>query len=476
MKRVRKILALVLAMVMMFAMTITAAASETDTTEETVTITVQNLTQGATIAYMQILRNTDTGGWEIVDNADVKAAFNSLKTASDQDPIEAYKDASESARLDAFANLTCDNTTGVNGNVITVTEAGLYLIQATDTSGEYIYKNMIAYVGFDFDNNGVGKLTNALVNAKMQKNQIEKTSEVTFIEQTEDVVYTVKTVMPYVPAGAVADETTGYLVSIKDTLTGGKYKATNNKLAVAYTMGNNSGTINVDVVANNDGTESCVVPLDQFITTDGKNGNAGKEIILTYSANITALVMDNEAIPNYWGHNGTPSTFKVVTGEVEITKLNENNKPLAGAQFVILKGDKYATLDKDGKLTGWVDTIEAASKITTGEDGKAKAYGFDRDYDEESDIQYTAQEYSAPTGYSVKDTPIVLTWTTEKTSNDVIVEEQKATGSLGDTTLIQLPFTGGSGTAAFTGLGVLFMSIAAALYFINKNKKNKSIK
>jgi fimbrial isopeptide formation D2 family protein/LPXTG-motif cell wall-anchored protein len=471
MKSIKKLLTLALAMVMMFAMTITAAATETDTIEEPVTITVQNLTQGATIAYMQILRNTDTGGWEIVDNDDVKAAFNKLTTAEYPDPIKAYEKASESARLDAFADLTCDNTSGVNGNVITVTEAGLYLIQATDTSGEYVYKNMIAYVGFEYGANGVGKITNAVVNAKMQKNQIEKTADVTFIEQTDEVTYTVKTAMPYVPAGAVADETTGYLVSIKDTLTGGKYKATNNKMSVGYTMGSTAGTIEVDVIANADGTESCIIPLDQFITTDGKNGNAGKEIILTYTANITAEVMDNEAVPNYWGHEDKETSFTVVTGKIIITKTDEENKPLAEAQFVILKGNKYATLDDSKKLTGWVDTIEEATKITTSGDGEAIAYGFDRDE------QYKAVEYAAPPGYSVKDTPIDLTWVTDETNTDGKINTvQTATGSLGDTTLIQLPFTGGSGTAAFTGLGVLFMSIAAALYFINKNKKNKSIK
>ena len=43
-----------------------------------------------------------------------------------------------------------------------------------------------------------------------------------------------------------------------------------------------------------------------------------------------------------------------------------------------------------------------------------------------------------------------------------------------DSKLSTLPFTGGKGTAAFTGFGVLLMSISAGLYF--SNKKNKSAK
>lgn len=474
MKRIRKVLVLAMTLVMAMALNITAFA-ESDVitpTAGTATITIQGLSQGTTITYKQIVEDSPTGGWQIVDDATIKGIFDTFKTENITDPIEGYKEASESARTEAFKDVECTETTGVNGSTITVSKAGLYLIQAVDSTGEYVYKKMIAYVGYEFDENGNGKLTSPdPINAKKGKTTVEKTAE-EFVEQFEDIEYTVKAVIPFVPKGAVPEQGE-YLVTIKDVLNNGHYVATDGKVSVSYTLDGATGTIEVPVTTISETSESVLVPLDQFIkNADGiiTNENADKTIELKYVVKGDGEVIDNTATPAVWGVDRTPSSFKVVTGRIQITKFGETEDvKLKDAEFVIINKDgKFAVLDDTNTLTGWADTTEAATKIITNADGVAEAKGFDRDE------TYTAKEFSAPNGYILKDDVITLTWSTDKyDAAGKIIENQLAEGSIADDTLIELPYTGGSGTAAFTGIGVVLMSVAAGLYFSKKRKISK---
>lgn len=476
MKRIRKVLVLAMTLIMVMALNITAFA-EGDViapTGDTATITIQGLTQNTTITYKQILKNSETGGWQIVDDAAIKAIFDAFKTDNITDPIEGYKAATESARAEAFKDVTCTDTTGVNGSTITVTEAGLYLIQAVDSTGEYVYKKMIASVGFEYDENGNGKLKNPdPINAKKSKTTIDKKADGAFKEIIEDITYTVDVVIPFVPKGATPADGNDYLVTIKDVLKNGNYKAENGIASVGYTLDRVSGTIEVPVTTISDTSESIVVPLDQFIkNADGviTNENADKTITLTYVATGKGSVIDNTVTPSVWGVDRTPSSYKVVTGKIQVTKFGATESvKLKDAKFVILKGTQYAQLSNDGVLTGWTDDIKQATPIITNADGVAEAKGFDR---EET---YTAKEFSAPNGYTLKDESIALTWSTDDTTTTTgaVVEEQLATGSITDDVLSELPYTGGSGTAVFTAIGVLLMSVAAGLYFASKRKVSK---
>lgn len=476
MKRIRKVLVLAMTLIMAMALNITAFAEGDVITPagDTATITIQGLTQNTTITYKQILKNSQTGGWQIVDDAAIKGIFDTFKTDDITDPIKGYKAATESARAEAFKDVTCTDTTGVNGSTITVTEAGLYLIQAVDSTGEYVYKKMIASVGFEYDENGNGKLKNPdPINAKKSKTTIEKKADATFKEQIEEITYTVDMVIPFVPKGATPEDGNDYLVTIKDVLKNGNYKAENGIASVGYTLDGATGTIEVPVTTISDTSESIVVPLDQFIkNSDGviTNENADKTITLTYVATGKGSVIENTATPCVWGVDRTPSSFKVVTGKIQVTKLGATEDvKLKDAEFVIINKDgQFALLDGTNTLTGWTSDITKASKIITNADGVAEAKGFDR---EET---YTAKEFSAPNGYTLKDDVITLTWSTDQfDATGAVVEEQLAEGSITDDTLIELPYTGGSGTAVFTAIGVLLMSVAAGLYFASKRKVSK---
>ena len=492
MRRVRKIFALAIIMVLMLSMSMTAFAAP-NAEPESATVTINNLPSTAKITYKQIVKHVPTGGWEIISNA---ADFAKLvEEGSGKEPLEAYADAEEKDRINAFANATIDEGTGiaVNGNSFTVTEAGLYLIVIADTNSENEYKNMIASIGFDYNSNPA-KLSNCSFDAKMGKTKVEKTGDNQFIEQMEVVTYTVTGRIPYIPGGTAPTGDYEYMVSIKDVLTGGEYVANEDAtVPVTYEiLGLPSdatpvkGTINLDVTKTDD-TESIIIPLDQFIKIDGKitNQYANKDVQFTYKAKAksTSLLVTNTATPNYWGKDKTPTTFKAVIAKLEITKKaeaedNQDPTPLKGAKFAIKNLDnQYAKFDANKRLVEWVDEIDDDNAddytVETNGAGLAEAYGFDRDQD------YTAVEYSAPSGYSIKtDEVITLAWEKDKyeVENDpsTLIEEQIASGSMLDSKLIQLPYTGGKGTAAFTIFGVVLMSAGAGLYFVNK--KNKSVK
>ncbi len=456
MRRIKGFLALMLMLLMAIGMTITASAADS-------TITISGLSEGALVTYKQIVvaDNTSTSGWKAVD-ATVQAALETLKTSADQDVFAAYEAATKNnqkAIMDAFAGIATSETDGVNGNRITVSSPGLYLINATDPTGKWIYKPMIAGIGFDYENGAATMQTAVTVVAKKGPNKVEKTASGEFVEINDILDYTITTTIPYIPSGST--ETPKF--AIKDTLTGGEYVLTNDQFVLTYKIGDGAAqTKVVEVTTTNDGKQTFTANFDELTAN---NNNANAEIVFSYQAKVTDVAINNEAVPFTGGHVGEVVVNRAVTGEIEATKVGDNGELLSGAQFVIVKGEQFATLDNSNKLTGWVDDIEEATKITT-ENGKVSAYGFDRDIE-----TYQVLEYAAPEGYSLNGDAVTAVW--QDPTKDITIA-QKATATIVNTKLISLPHTGGSGTAAFTGCGVLLMSVAAGLFF--SGKKNKSAK
>lgn len=446
MRKVKKIFALAIMMVMIFTMNITVFATS-DPGGGSATINIQGLTQGAIVKYEQIVEpdSTSTTGWKISDIAVGKIPS-----------IEAYENASEVDRMAMVKDISPSKT---GGAAITVTEAGLYLIKVTDPDGKYLYNPMIAYVGYDYTNPAkpVLKVDPNPIVAKKGPVKVEKTGDNEFVEIGDIVNYEITAQIPYIPEGT-AEGTV--LFSITDTITGGEYVLNENtgKLDIQVTYGTTTETKSVDVDSN-----SFTLNLDELTQN---NTYANTDIKLAYSAEVTATVTENKAIPTYMGNAGEEFSFKAVTGDIEITKIGDDSAPLAGAKFVIIKDNKYAKFT-NGILSGWSDTKTTETEIVTGDDGKVTVSGFDRDLD-----TYKVQETGAPTGYKLDETIYDAVWDTSiEKSVDVL---QIAKAKITDTKLLQLPYTGGKGTAAFTGFGVLLMSVAAGLYFANK--KNKSVK
>ena len=441
MKKAKKILTLMLAVIMMLSMTIISSAEETG---KSATITVTGA-EGATLTYAQVIRpdTTKRTGWAIVpEYSALFAAFGD----DDQSQIEGY--LATEAESERIAKLGSVSKTEVFTNPMTVHEAGLYIINATQEG--YDYSPMLAYIGFDDQN----ALVDTTLKAKKTPKTVGKTVADTdkFVQVGDEVTYTLTATVPYQAKGATAT------LKINDELTGGSYKVdANGKTAVTLKVGEDEKP----ALAIEPKDNKLTIDLTSLITEN--NDNANKTVTLTYVATVTGTTINNTASIN---NNPVPTTVTSYTGQLKITKMNEagSNSPkaLAGAGFVVVNAEgKYAKLTNN-VLTEWVDAVDNATTITTGSDGTATVEGFD------ADKTYKFHEVVAPEGYKLSD-DVTAVWVEGKAD-----AEQIAEATMHDSKLSRLPYTGGSGTALFTIFGVILMSGAAGLYFVSK--KNKSSK
>lgn len=135
--------------------------------------------------------------------------------------------------------------------------------------------------------------------------------------------------------------------------------------------------------------------------------NKTAQIGLSGQENAVNLEYSNDS---YWDGSGTPTTSKtpedkviVFTYELDVTKQDSvTNKKLKDAEFNLKNADgKYVTVDGNGYVTGWVDTVEEASVLKSDENGLFKVIGLD-------DGTYTLTETKAPTGYNLLNAPVTL--------------------------------------------------------------------
>ncbi|HWS43888.1 MAG TPA: SpaA isopeptide-forming pilin-related protein, partial [Pseudoflavonifractor sp.] len=161
---------------------------------------------------------------------------------------------------------------------------------------------------------------------------------------------------------------------------------------------------------------------------------------------------------------------------------------LAGAKFQLKNAaNKYAQVDVNGKLTGWVDTEATATTLVSAEDtGIFKVIGLD-------DGIYTLTEIEAPIGYNklADSIKVVITagtvhnteWISDNTSDalrtlTVAVDSGEAkdgvlsTGTVAITIAnnkgATLPSTGGVGTTIFYAVGGVLMLGAVVLLITKK--------
>lgn len=223
----------------------------------------------------------------------------------------------------------------------------------------------------------------------------------------------------------------------------------------------------------------------------GLNGQEN-EVYLTYSNN-----------PN-WTGEGTPEDSgktpedKVIvfTYELDVTKYlgdehttaNAEDGTKAGFKLGNADGSKWATVDSNLRITGWVDDVTTATEVTTDATGIFKFIGLD-------DGTYTLRETTTPTGYNTMAdlaltigattannqtwagtasdalTAIKLTMNNNETAGDV--DNGTVSGSIINQKGSSLPSTGGIGTTMFyVGGGVLVAGAGVLLITKKRAKKD----
>ncbi len=511
MKKVKKIMALMLAAIMMMAMSVTAFAAEGATGTHTLTVNVKSTEpaqdlKGQTINLYKLFDVTESKSGETTNyaytvNNTYKAALASVlkigETSKDEDFVKAVAD--QEATIQQFANdftakALTDNlgATKTSEKIaesktsyeFTGLDAGYYLVYVT--GGKKIQSSLVTV-----------DQTTTTVNLKTETPSIEKTANKTTVNIGDVVTYTV--------TGAIPD-TTGYseyVYKIHDELSAGLDFVND---ANGTALGTDATTVNVAVAFTDaEGTDANTAPTTATLDTENNRKmsldlsewvranqrNKGKEFTVTYYAKVNkaAVVTEkNKAQLEYGNKPGettttTPSEVKTPTYPLDILKVKkDSNVKLAGAKFSLYKSENDA---KNGtnpiKVTGnngnyVVDSTSATTEFESVENIERKGYNLRVNGLAEG--TYYLVETKAPDGFNKLTAPVVITitkstgadvnnWTISKdgtVETDKIIDIANSTGSL-------LPSTGGRGAIAFAVIAALLVFGVAVSFIRDKRKE-----
>ena len=510
MKRMKKIMALMLAAIMMMAMSVTAFAAEGATGTLTLTVNVKTTTpaqdlKGQTINLYKLFDVTESKSGETTNyaytvNNTYKAALASVlkigETAKDEEFVKAVAD--QEATIQQFANdftakALTDNlgATKTSGKItesktsyeFTGLDAGYYLVYVT--GGKEIQSSLVTV---DADTN--------TVNLKTEAPSITKTADKETVSIGQVVKYTV--------TGSIPD-TTGYakyVYKIHDELSTGldfvndaagtalEEGATTVTVAVAFGEGSTDAST-APTTATLDSTNKKKMSLDLSEWVRANQTNKGKEFTVTYYAKVNkdAVVTEKNNAKLEYGNNPTdtttttPSEAKTPTYPLDILKTKkDSNVKLAGAKFSLYTSEADA---KNGtnpiKVTGKngnyvVDSNSTTTEFESVENIEGKGYNLRVNGLAEG--TYYLVETKAPDGYNKLTAPVVIkitkstdtdvnNWTISKdgtVETDKIIDIANSTGSI-------LPSTGGRGAIAFAVIAALLVFGVAVSFIRDKRKE-----
>ena len=509
MKRMKRIMALMLAAIMMMAMSVTAFAAGGATGTHTLTVNVKSTEpaqdlKGQTINLYKLFDVTESKSGETTNyaytvNNTYKAALASVlkigETSKDEDFVKAVAD--QEATIQQFANdftakALTDNlgATKTSGKIeesktsyeFTGLDAGYYLVYVT--GGKEIQSSLVT----------VDETTNT-VNLKTEAPSIEKTADKTTVNIGDVVKYTVKGSIPDTTGYAkyvykIHDELSTGLDFVNDA-TGTACEANSVKVTVAFTDTSLTVGGTTPTTATLDTANNRKMSLDLSEWVRDNQANKGKEFTVTYYAKVNkdAVVTEkNKAQLEYGNKPGettttTPSEAKTPTYPLDILKTKkDSNVKLAGAKFSLYTSEADA---KNGtnpiKVTGKngnyvVDSNSTTTEFESVENIEEKGYNLRVNGLAEG--TYYLVETKAPDGYNKLTAPVVIkitkstdtdvnNWTISKdgtVETDKIIDIANSTGSL-------LPSTGGRGAIAFAVIAALLVFGVAVSFIRDKRKE-----
>ena len=523
MKKMKKILALMLAAIMMMAMSVTAFATET-THSLTVNVKGGQDLKGQTINLYKLFDVTESG-----EGQDKNYAY-TVNTAS------GYKDALVSALgspitasstdeqfAAAVLDLGSNDSTEVQNFANKFTAYALTnSLAATATSGKIAEENQTSYT---FNNTlaagyylvyvtGGKEIQSSLVTVDATTNTVNLKTEAPKIEKTADkTTVNIGDVVTYTVTGSIPD-TTGYaeyVYKIHDELSTGldfvknangdaldNANVVNVRIAFTEADVTDNGTTPTTATLETANNRKMSLDLSEWVRAN--QTNKGKEFTVTYYAKVNkaAVVTEkNNAQLEYGNKPGettktTPSEAKTPTYPLDILKVKKDSTPeeiLADAHFTLYASTTEGAIDEskpikvtkdaEGKYSyaadqnaadATDDMVTVASKI----DGQ----GYNLHINGLAAGIYYLKETKAPEGYNKLTDAIKVTITKSTTADEndwtltvdkgtvdgKIVKVENSTGSL-------LPSTGGRGAIAFAVIAALLVFGVAVSFIRDKRKE-----
>lgn len=511
MKRMKRIMALMLAAIMMMAMSVTAFAAGGATGTHTLTVNVKSTTpaqdlKGQTINLYKLFDVTESKSGETTNyaytvNNTYKATLASVlkigETAKDEEyaaAVLALKDTE--GAVQKFANdftaeaLTKKLSATANSGKITEENktsytfenlaAGYYLVYVT--GGKEIQSSLVTV-----------DETTTTVNLKTEAPSITKTAD----KETAEIGQVVK----YTVTGAIPD-TTGYeqyQYIIHDELSKG-LDFVNDAKGTALEEGATTVTVAVafgeeiadaskaPTTATLDSTNKKKMSLDLSEWVRANQTNKGKAFTVTYYAKVNkdAVVTEKNNAQLEYGNNPkettktTPSEAKTPTYPLDILKKEKTSeKELAGAKFSLYTTEADAKAGTNAITVSGSDgkyVVDPTSKNTVFESvASIEGENYNLHVNGLKAGDYWLVETEAPAGYNKLTAPIKVTikksadadvnnWTISKDGvdeKDKIIDIENSTGSI-------LPSTGGRGAIAFAVIAALLVFGVAVSFIRDK--------
>lgn len=152
-----------------------------------------------------------------------------------------------------------------------------------------------------------------------------------------------------------------------------------------------------------------------------------------------------------------PVTTTTYTFKLNVTKVDENNQPLADAVFTLSHQDNALKFDREADTNNYIVNPNGdVTRITTDNTGKFSISGLD------TEDEYILEEIQAPDPYVLMDpVSIIISPVEGSTDHTHNITVQNLPG-------VEMPETGGMGTSVFYIAGGILVLAAIALMVIKK--------
>lgn len=474
------------------------AAQSTVTASSTTSITINSAVENDVLAAYKVVditynaaTNTLSHEWNSFFGdyfSQTNSITNSANRAYTVDEFAAIKDSAELNTLLAglpnyIANKSISpvntQTVAANGTATFANlEMGEYFIRPTSSTS--VYQLMLQKVEPTVSG-GKYVIDDLTFSAKHEEVSVDKAADKTSVTKNEKVTYTITVDIPTYASQAV-DKSFYVSDLLPDGLTidTDSIKVKRNgtditgEAGTQYTLYKDANTTTEPYY-----TFKLSVSTEQY--TDNWSANGGKQLVITYTATLkdngTTEVNTKETntvtfdYSNYPyvenSYNQKTDTVDVTTFAIKIDKFVDGDEvtKLAGAKFdlyrTVYSGETGVTIPytsiKGIKLEG--DKATAADGSVTFKKYEANGTSYD----------YYLVETVAPSGYNLLDNAVKVNFT----DDDVAMTGGVYTVKVKNTSGIQLPITGGTGTVIFTVVGIALM-VGAVVLLVVSRKKSKA--